>query len=98
MNLRDYVEGCRTRPVGYIEGLYVQDDYRHRGIGRRLVTAAEAWAKARGCQEMGSDAFIDDEGSLAFHKAVGYREIERHVVLLKWLPDSAANQGIQPTS
>jgi aminoglycoside 6'-N-acetyltransferase I len=92
VNLRDYVDGCKTSPVGYIEGIYVKEDYRHSGIGRSLVIAAEAWAKAKGCQEMGSDTWIDDEDSQAFHRAMGYREIERHVVLLKWLSNCGGEQ------
>ena len=27
----DYVEGTRTSPVGYLEGIFVQEDYRNKG-------------------------------------------------------------------
>ncbi|WP_245606073.1 GNAT family N-acetyltransferase [Thermus amyloliquefaciens] len=56
VSLRPYAEGCATRPVGYLEGWYVAPEWRWQGIGRALVEAAEAWARARGCQEMASDA------------------------------------------
>ena len=37
----DYVEGCETTPVAYLEGIYVDEKYRNRGYGRDLVKACE---------------------------------------------------------
>jgi GNAT superfamily N-acetyltransferase len=34
---------------GEVETLYVLDDWRDRGLGRRLLTAAGGWLHARGC-------------------------------------------------
>jgi aminoglycoside 6'-N-acetyltransferase I len=83
VSTRDYVDGCHTRPVGYLEGIYVRPDHRHHGVARKLVLAAEAWATRKGCSEMGSDARLDDTGSIAFHQALGFQETERQVVFLK---------------
>ena len=47
----DYVEGTSTSPVGYLEGLFVQKDFRHTGYGRLLVAHCEQWAKEKGCVE-----------------------------------------------
>ncbi len=58
VSLRQSAEGCGTRPVGYIEGWFVDPDYRNQGVGRSLVVAAETWALERGCQEMASDLVI----------------------------------------
>ena len=41
---RDYVNGCTTSPVGFLEGLYVDPAWRHRGIARKLCRAVEDWA------------------------------------------------------
>ena len=46
-------------------------------IGRALVQAAEAWAIAQGCTEMGSDTWLDNEASYRAHLALGYQEAER---------------------
>ena len=51
----DYVEGTESNPVGYIEGIYIKDDYRGRGIARELIEFAKDWSKERGCREMASD-------------------------------------------
>ena len=45
--IRPYAEGTEPRPVGYIEGWYVDPDVRRQGIGRALVEAAEAWRARR---------------------------------------------------
>ena len=73
-SIRPWAEGCTTPNVGYVEGWYVDPDLRGQGWGRRLVEAAEAWARCRGCREMGSDAYLGNEESRAAHTALGYEE------------------------
>ncbi|HTT26734.1 MAG TPA: GNAT family N-acetyltransferase [Thermoplasmata archaeon] len=72
-------------PLGYLEGLYVAPSGRRRGLGRVLVRTAEAWARSKGCREMGSDAHPTNRGSRAAHAAYGYRERERLVIFTKRL-------------
>lgn len=54
-SIRHAAPGCSTDRIGYIEGWYVEPAFRRRGIGRRLVEAAESWARGQGCSEMASD-------------------------------------------
>jgi aminoglycoside 6'-N-acetyltransferase I len=78
--LRSHADGCDTsRPVGYIEGWYVSEEFRHRGVGSKLLAAAEDWARAHGCREMASDALIENEGSQRAHEALGYVVVDRCV-------------------
>ena len=74
---RKYAEGCITSPVGYIEGWFVDEDLRRQGYGYQLVRAAEDWARSQGLTEMGSDTWLDNEGSIRAHLAMGYQETER---------------------
>lgn len=83
VTLRDWAEGCRSTPVGYIEGWYLDPDYRRQGLGRALIALAEDWSRERGCTEMGSDALIDNHLSHQAHHALGYREVERIVLFCK---------------
>ncbi|HWH52251.1 MAG TPA: GNAT family N-acetyltransferase [Gemmatimonadaceae bacterium] len=82
---RAYADGCETSPVGYLEAWYVDPDARGAGVGRALVAAAEAWASARGFREMASDALLENEGSHRAHRAIGYAEVERHVLFRRAL-------------
>ena len=82
---RPYAEGCESSPVGYIEGWWVDADVRRSGIGRALLDAAEAWARARGYLEMASDALLDNAVSHDAHRRCGYQEVERLVTFRKAL-------------
>jgi phosphopantetheine--protein transferase-like protein len=79
VSLRSHAEGCTTRPVGYIEGWFVEDSARGRGIGRALIGAVEEWARARGCRELASDADIRNEAGQQAHRALGFEEVGRNV-------------------
>lgn len=79
------IYGCDSKPVGYIEGWYVDPDLRRQGLGGLLVSAAEAWAIEQGLQEMASDCEIDNLVSLQAHNALGYQEVERLIHFCKKL-------------
>ena len=82
---RPYAEGCLSSPVGYIEGWWVDTEYRRRGVGGALVAAAEDWARGHGLREMASDAEIENEVSNGAHRALGYKETQRIVCFQKSL-------------
>lgn len=84
MSIRPYAEGCEG-PTPYIEGWYVDAPFRGQGIGRALVSAAEAWARGQGSTELASDAELENRASLAAHLALGFEEAERLVVFRKTL-------------
>jgi len=83
--LRDHGEGCDTSPVGYIEAWYVEPHVRGQKLGRDLVHTAEQWAREKGCTEMASDTWLDNEVSIAAHLKLGYYEVERLVHFVKRL-------------
>src|ERR1700754_4657047 len=69
---RDYVNGCETSPVAFLEGIYVVPEQRHRGVARALITAIENWARAQGVSELASDALLENSDSHAMHEALGF--------------------------
>ena len=91
----DYVNGTATTPVGFLEGLYVTDAWRRRGVGRALVEAVEQWTREQGCIELASDALIDNAPSHAAHAAYGFEETERVVYFRKILIE-AGRVGATP--
>ena len=83
--LRAYGEGCETSPVGYIEAWYVDELERGQKVGRELILAAEHWAREKGCREMASDTWLENEASITAHLKLGYVEVERLVHFAKRL-------------
>jgi len=78
--LRSHADGCDIQqPVGYVEGWFVAEPWRSRGIGTRLLAAAEDWARRQGCKEMASDALIVNELSQRVHEALGFEVVDRCV-------------------
>jgi aminoglycoside 6'-N-acetyltransferase I len=79
-NIRSHADGCDPfRPVGYVEGWFVREEFRQQGVGRELLRAAEEWARSQGCKEMASDALIDNYGSQHAHEALGFDVVDRCV-------------------
>ena len=84
-SVREYVEGCETSPVGYIEAWFVSGEFRKTGVAGELVKAAEDWAREKGCTEMGSDTWLENELGIRAHQKLGYYEVERLVHFVKQL-------------
>lgn len=82
---RDYVNGCETSPVAFVEGIYVAPTQRRRGVARALIAAVEVWARRQGISELASDALLDNAQSHAMHEALGFGETERVVYFRKVL-------------
>lgn len=70
----DHVEGATTSPVGYLEAIYVDPEFRNMGLAKALFTHGESWCKDRGCTEMGSDTWHWNTAAQDFHKRLGFRE------------------------
>jgi len=80
VGLRSHADGCDpSRAVGFIEGWYVDPGWRGQRIGRKLLSAAEEWARSHGCREMASDTWIYNELSQRVHDAAGYSVVDRCV-------------------
>lgn len=85
LSIRFYAEGCTSHRVAYLEGWFVEPSARRKGVGAALVQAAEDWARGQGCTEFASDTEMDNEGSAAAHKALGFEEVDRIVCFRKSL-------------
>jgi len=79
----DYVEGTRSSPVGYLEGIFVAKEYRKSGYAAELLKECEKWAKEKGCTEFASDCELVNKDSLKFHMALGFEEANRVICFRK---------------
>jgi RimJ/RimL family protein N-acetyltransferase len=58
-----------------VTGLSVRPDCQGSGIGRRLLGAAEEWAKAHGCNEVEVTSRRTRTGAHAFYRRLGYEDV-----------------------
>lgn len=79
----DYVEGAESSPVAYLEGIFVKEEYRKRGLAREMLEVCQKWAKQQKCLEFASDCELDNEDSLKFHKKMGFIEVNRIICFTK---------------
>ena len=79
LRLRNYAEGTDSLAVPYVEGWYVDPEYRLRGAGASLMRHAESWARQSGYSELASDTEIENMDSIAAHQALGFEVTDRIV-------------------
>ncbi|HEU0028904.1 MAG TPA: GNAT family N-acetyltransferase [Ktedonobacterales bacterium] len=65
---------------GHLQSLIVTERWRRRGLGGRLVAAAEAWARERGATQLRLEAWEFAAGPLPFYKSLGYQTVKRELV------------------
>jgi aminoglycoside 6'-N-acetyltransferase I len=87
--IRKYANGCDSRPVAFLEGIWVSEEFRRRGIGAHLMRYIEAFLAARGFHELGSDTPLDNAVSQSAHLGWGFSETERIVYFRKLLGSPA---------
>lgn len=80
---RDYVNGCETSPVAFLEGIYVAPANRRRGVANALTSSVEEWGRSQGCLEFASDTTPGNEASQRLHAALGFEETERVIFYRK---------------
>ena len=83
--IRPYANGCDSQPVAFLEGIWVAEGRRRRGIGAALIAHIETFLLARGFREIGSDTPLDNLASHDAHRRWDFAETERVVYFRKRL-------------
>lgn len=76
---RNVADGADYKPSAYVEGWFVEADWRGKGVGGSLIAAAADWARSEGFTHLCSDAEIENVASQNAHKALGFEEVSRAV-------------------
>jgi ribosomal protein S18 acetylase RimI-like enzyme len=63
-----------TEPWGYVTDFLVRAAFRGRGIGRQLLAAAEASARAMEIKRLKADVLATNASAREFYRAGGFRE------------------------
>jgi aminoglycoside 6'-N-acetyltransferase I len=85
ISIRPYANGCTRTPVPFLEGIFVQEGDRRRGVGTVLVADIAEELRRRDFGELCSDAEIDNIASHAAHHRWGFAETERVIYFRKAL-------------
>lgn len=67
--------------VGQIEDLYVELDYRGRGVGRLLLNKMETYFKENGCDSLWLEVFASNGDARSAYTKMGF--VEREVGMFK---------------
>jgi ribosomal protein S18 acetylase RimI-like enzyme len=59
----------------HVDSLVVAESARRRGIGRRLVDDAAAWARGKGASEMVLTVWAGNHGAERFYHALGFDRV-----------------------
>ncbi len=68
---------------GEIKELFVDVEYRAKGVGKKLVEAAEQYVKEKGCGAMFIEVFLPNTSAKQFYEKLGYED--RSVEMMKLL-------------
>lgn len=70
-------------PFAELGGFVVRDGYRGRGIGRRMLAAAEAWALAQGVGKLRVRTRTTRKAAPAFYRRLGFASSKEQTVFDK---------------
>jgi GNAT superfamily N-acetyltransferase len=62
-----------SKDVAYLGGMFVDGQYRRKGIGRRLVEAVESWARLRGARSLELEVNPETAAAVALYEHCGYQ-------------------------
>ncbi len=74
-----------SAPLTMIGGLIVDKSCRQQGIGRQLMTYAENWGQARGCDAVYIKSNVTREAAHAFYSRLGYEQVKTQYAFRKAL-------------
>ncbi len=63
----------------WLEGIAVKPRHQRTGVGRALVDACVRYCGTHGGAALRSEAHLDNAGSIAFHRSVGFHDTGKYV-------------------
>jgi GNAT superfamily N-acetyltransferase len=79
--LRESSPTFRSKTWASVDDVFVEPDYRNRGVGRALVEGVKAWAKERGADGISLQVAAANERARRFYEDLGFREVSVYEVL-----------------
>jgi len=79
--VEDEIPIYRLKQFGFIHDLWVEEDYRHEGVGRQLVMLAIERFKAMGMQQIRLDTAFPNDAARKLFAACGFRPSTTEMLL-----------------
>jgi GNAT superfamily N-acetyltransferase len=79
--LREGSPTFRQKTWASVDDVFVEPDYRNRGLGRALLKSVEAWAKERGANGISLQVAAANGRGRKFYGELGFREVSVYEVL-----------------
>ena len=80
----DYVEGTESSPVGYLEGIFLEKEYRGKGYATECLNYAKRIAQNENAYKMMLLTGSKKESTLNFYKNAGYNSTDKQA-FVQWL-------------
>lgn len=68
------------RKYACIENITVSSSYRHQGVGKRLIQAAQKWASKRGANMIELTVWEFNQDAANFYQELGFKTYRRRMV------------------
>jgi ribosomal protein S18 acetylase RimI-like enzyme len=72
--IEGYVDYQVKRGVGHILGIYVERDYRRKGVGKRLMKKALEDFKRLECHKARLEVFAHNAGAISLYEHLGFKQ------------------------
>ena len=79
--LREGSPTFRQKTWASVDDIFVEPDYRNRGMGRALLKSVEAWARERGADGISLQVAAANGRGRKFYGELGFREVSVYEVL-----------------
>ena len=73
VHVRPGKDGVTDEPCGYVSLLALTEEAEGTGVARKLMSAAEAWARSRGYRLLSLDVFADNRRAVDFYERIGFK-------------------------
>lgn len=79
LSLRNIVDGCLGSPVPYLEGLYITEAERSKGMGTEVIELIKQWCRDQGYSELATDAELSNTQAQRFYEKLGFEQVDQVV-------------------
>ena len=70
-------------PIGYVLGVFIEEGFRRKGLGKELIASAEIWCKENGLLSLSLNVSATNTAARALYDGCGFSE--QSVVMRKEL-------------